>query len=89
MGAAGLTPGKHERGSEAVSKYAVYTTARIYHPMRDEKHTVCGIPVFESNSGIHYQSGGAMLKIVESIPEGLQLCPHCAAEGSLKKGGKR
>jgi hypothetical protein len=71
-----------------MSEYAIYTGARIYHLMEDELHTKCGVNVFASNSD-HYQSYGSPLKIVESIPEGLQLCPQCSHERSEKKGSKR
>lgn len=72
-----------------MSKYAVYVSSRIYHLMRDEKYTQCGIPVFESDSGGHYQRGGAMLKIVESIPAGLRPCQYCSGESSVKKKGSK
>lgn len=80
--------GEQERRS-AVSKYAVYASSRIYHLMRDEQHTRCGIPVFESNPGDHYRRGGAVLEIVESAPAGLRLCPHCSDESNKKKGSKK
>lgn len=72
-----------------MSRYAVYTSSRIYHLMRDEKYTQCDIPVFESRAGDNYQRGGAVLKIVESIPAGLRLCQHCSGESSTKKRGKK
>ena len=72
-----------------MSKYAVYAASRIYHLMRDETHTKCGIHVYASNSGDHYQGGGAVLKIVESVPAGLRLCQHCSGENNGKKGGRK
>ena len=69
-----------------MSKYAVYASSRIYHPMRDQEHTECGVYV---NSGGHSQGPWAVLQIVESIPAGLRLCQHCADESSKKKGSKR
>ncbi len=72
-----------------MSEYAIYTGARIYHLMEDEGQTMCGVNVFASNSDDHRQGYGSPLKIVESIPEGLQLCQHCSNERSGKKGSKR
>ncbi len=76
-----------------MSKYAVYTSSRIYHLMMDEKRTKCGVNVFASNSDDHYPGYGASAAmIVESIPAGLRLCPHCSGERSEKgkrDGGKR
>ncbi len=68
-----------------MSKYAVYDAARIYHLMRDEKHTKCGVYVSASDFDDHYQSS----KIVESIPDGLRLCQHCSGESSMRKGDKK
>jgi hypothetical protein len=71
-----------------VSKYAVYASSRIYHTMLDEQHTSCGVQVFAStaskSSGGQAQGDWSVLKIMESIPEGLRLCPHCSGE-SVKK----
>ncbi len=72
-----------------MSKYAVYDTARIYHLMRDEKHTKCGVYVSATDSEGHYQDYGSASKIVENIPDGLRLCQHCSGESSTKKGGKQ
>ncbi len=75
-----------------MSKYAVYTSSRIYHLMMDEKRTKCGVNVHASNSDDHYQDYGGSPTIVESIPAGLRLCPHCSGERSEKgkrDGGKR
>jgi len=72
----------------AVNKYAVYTSSRIYHLMRDEKSTKCGVQVFTANSAHRDHGYGSSLKVVESIPDGLRLCQHCSGAGSLKKGGK-
>ena len=69
-----------------MSKYAVYDTARIYHLMRDEKHTKCGVYVSATDSD---RGHGSPSKIVESIPDGLRLCQHCSGESSTKKGGKK
>ena len=71
-----------------MSKYAVYGSSRIYHLMRDETHTKCGINVFASRSGSHYQGGWSPLEMVESIPAGLRLCQHCSGENNRKKGVK-
>ncbi len=70
-----------------VSKYAVYDTARIYHLMRDENHTKCGVYVSALDSDRGYESPPS--KIVESNPDGLRLCQHCSGESSMKKGGKK
>ncbi len=78
-----------KKSDARLSEYAIYTGARIYHLMKDEKHTKCGVNVFASNSDDHNQSYGSPLKMVESIPEGLQLCPHCSNERSEKKGVKK
>jgi hypothetical protein len=72
----------------AVTKYAVYTTSRIYHLMRDEKSTKCGVQVFSASSDHHDHGYGSSLKVVESIPEGLRLCQSCSGEGSMKRGKK-
>ncbi len=72
-----------------MSKYAVYDTARIYHLMRDEKHTKCGVYVSALNSDDRDQGYGSASKIVESIPAGLRLCRHCSGESSMKRGGKK
>ena len=71
-----------------MSKYAVYDAARIYHLMRDEKRTECGVNVFASNYGDRHQGYGSPLKMVESIPDGLRLCPYCSDESGKQKGGK-
>ncbi len=76
--------------AKVVSKYAVYDTARIYHLMRDENHTKCGVYVSALDSNNHDQGyGSPPSKIVESIPDGLRLCQHCSGERSEKEGGKR
>jgi hypothetical protein len=62
--------------------------ARIYHLIEDKGQTMCGVNVFASNSDDHHQGYGSPLKIVGSIPEGLQLCQHCSKERSVKSGGK-
>lgn len=70
-----------------MSKYAVYASARIYHTMVDAQHTSCGVQVFASmasNSGGHARGDWAVLKIVESVPEGLRLCQHCSVENDKK-----
>ncbi len=72
-----------------MSEYAIYTGARIYHLMEDELHTLCGVNVFASNSDGQHRGYGSPLKIVESIPEELQLCQHCSSERSKKKGESR
>ena len=72
-----------------MNKYAVYTSSRIYHLMRDEKSTKCGVQVFAARSEHHDHGYGSSLKVVESIPEGLRLCPTCSGESSMKKGGGR
>ncbi len=75
--------------AKVVSKYAVYDTARIYHLMRDENHTKCGVYVSAPDSDTHDQGYGSASKIIESIPDGLRLCQHCSGESSTKKGGKQ
>jgi hypothetical protein len=72
-----------------VNKYAVYTGARIYHLMRDEKSTKCGVRVFTSDSAHRDPGYGSSLQVVESIPDGLRPCQHCLGVSSLKKGGKQ
>jgi hypothetical protein len=72
-----------------VSKYAVYDASRIYHLMRDEKHTNCGVRVYGSHADDDYRGEQSPSRIVDSIPDGLRLCPHCADESSVKKGGKK
>jgi hypothetical protein len=70
-----------------VSKYAVYASARIYHTMVDAQHTSCGVQVFTStasNTGGDARGDWAVLKIVENIPEGLRLCPHCSGQNNKK-----
>lgn len=73
-----------------MSKYAVYASSRIYHTMLDEQHTSCGVQVFastaskSSSNGSNAQGDWSVLKIMESIPEGLRLCQHCSGE-SVKK----
>jgi hypothetical protein len=78
---------KEERKSP-VSKYAVYASSRIYHTMLDEQHTSCGVQVFASTAsntgGGQAQNDWSVLKIMESVPEGLRLCQHCSVE-SVKK----
>ncbi len=72
-----------------MSKYAVYDASRIYHLMRDEKHTNCGVRVYGSHGGDDYRGEQSPSRIVDSIPDGLRLCPHCADESGVKKGGKK
>ncbi len=54
--------------------------------MRDEKHTCCGVRVFGSHADDDYREDQSPSRIVDSIPDGLRLCPHCADESSVKKG---
>lgn len=72
-----------------MNKYAVYTSSRIYHLMRDEKNTKCGVQVFTSDSDHHDHGYGSSLQLMESIPDGLRLCQHCAGKSSLMKGKKK
>jgi hypothetical protein len=57
--------------------------------MRDEKHTNCGVRVYGSHGDDEYRDEQSPSRIVDSIPDGLRLCPHCADESSVKKGGKK
>ena len=72
-----------------MNKYAVYDSSRIYHLMRDEKHTTCGVRIFGSHSDDDYRGGESPSRIVDSVPDGLRLCPHCADESGVKKGGSK
>ncbi|MBA3767178.1 MAG: hypothetical protein H0W99_09365 [Acidobacteria bacterium] len=72
-----------------MSKYAVYDSSRVYHFMRDELHTKCGVRVFAAKSGGHFQCSQQVMKIVESVPAELQLCRHCSGENVMKKDGKK
>lgn len=68
-----------------MSKFAIYDASRIYHIMRDEKHTACGIRVFGSHADDDYRNDQSPSRIVGSIPDGLRLCPHCEDARSVKK----
>lgn len=68
-----------------MSKYAVYDASRIYHLMRDERHTDCGVRVFGSHADDDYRNDQSPSRIVDSIPDGLRLCPHCSDQRSAKK----
>ena len=57
--------------------------------MRDEKHTYCGVRVFGSHVDDDYRGNQSPSRIVNSIPDGLRLCPHCADDSSVKKGDKQ
>ena len=72
-----------------MNKYAVYTSSRIYHLMRDEKSTKCGVQVFTANSDHRDHGYGSSLKVVESIPDGLRPCQQCLGESRRKKGGEK
>jgi hypothetical protein len=72
-----------------MSKYAVYDASRIYHLMRDEKHTYCGVRVFGSHADAAYRDDQSPSRILDGVPDGLRLCSHCSDESSVKKGGKK
>lgn len=72
-----------------MSEYAIYDASRIYHVMRDEKHTNCGIRVFGSHVDDDYRNDQSPSRIVGVIPNGLRICPHCEEAQSVKKEAKQ
>ena len=56
--------------------------------MVDEQHTSCGVQVFaptaSNRGGGQPERDWSVLKIMDSIPEGLRLCQHCSGENVKK-----